>query len=127
MARCKDCIHYNVCAREGRMVQIDEHTWDYYNEIDNVERFCNNYVAPKSEVEKLEQAVKYLEGVCESTPDKVRAEVAREIFEEIEEVMLNNHCLDLDSDYPMPHYYEELQDDIAELKKKYTEEQNNEN
>lgn len=58
MARCKDdCIHYEICAREGRMVQIDEHTWDEYNCLDDVEHFCDKYmptadVAPKSEVAK---------------------------------------------------------------------------
>ena len=54
MARCKECIHYAVCAKEGRMVQVDEHTWDDYNQLDNVERFCENYistadVAPRAE------------------------------------------------------------------------------
>lgn len=51
-----------------------------------------------------------------------QSEVAREIFEEIEGALLNNHCLDEWSDCPTPHYYEELKDDIAELKKKYSEE-----
>jgi hypothetical protein len=55
MARCKECIHYAVCAKEGRMVQVDEHTWDDYNQLDNVECFCENYisaadVAPRAEV-----------------------------------------------------------------------------
>lgn len=50
-----------------------------------------------------------------------QSEVAREIFEEIEYALLNNHCSDEWSDYPTPHYYEDLKGDIAELKKKYTE------
>lgn len=48
-----------------------------------------------------------------------QGEVAREIFEEIEEALFNNHCLDDGTDFPTPHYFEELKDDIAELKKKY--------
>ena len=37
------------------MVQVDEHTWDDYNQLDDVERFCDNYiatadVAPRAEV-----------------------------------------------------------------------------
>ncbi len=55
MARCEECLHYCLCAKEGRMVQIDEHTWDDYNQLDDVERFCENYihtanVAPRADV-----------------------------------------------------------------------------
>ena len=54
MSRCKECIHYIVCAKEGRLVQIDEHTWDNYNQLDDVERFCVNHLAadvvPRAEV-----------------------------------------------------------------------------
>lgn len=54
----------------------------------------------------------------------VRAAVAREIFEDIEDALDGNYCGDYEADYPIPHYLEELKDDIAELKKKYTEETN---
>ena len=74
-------------------------------------------VVPKSEVERLYYN---LQAVLEERAE-TKQEIAREIFEEIEEVLFNNHDLDLHSDYPTPHYYEELKDDIAELKKKYTE------
>lgn len=54
MATCKECLHYKVCAREGRLVQFDEHTWDNYNQLDAVEVFCREYmsadVVPRSEV-----------------------------------------------------------------------------
>ena len=43
----------------------------------------------------------------------------KDVFEEIEDAMMNNHTLDLDSDYPMPHYYEELKEDMDAIKKKY--------
>jgi len=49
-------------------------------------------------------------------------ELAEEIFEEIEEALFNNHCVDDGTDYPIPHYFEELKNDIAELKKKYVTE-----
>lgn len=88
MARCKECIHYIVCAKEGRLVQIDEHTWDNYNQLDDVERFCVNHLA------------------ADVVP---RAEVAREIFEEIYE-----DCFD---QFGYIDY-----EKFAELKKKYTEE-----
>ena len=90
-------------------------------------------VVPKSEVEKLERTVKYLEGVCESLPDKVKAEVSREIFEDIENVIDN----ELQNNYKVLPQFEfsnelwnkmsgriealkEICDFIAELKKKYT-------
>lgn len=52
------------------------------------------------------------------------AEVAREIFEEIEDALEGNYNPDVCADYPDPHYYLWLADDIAELKKKYTEDNN---
>lgn len=55
MARCKECMHYAVCSKEGRMVQIDEHTWDDYNQLDDVERFCDNYIATADVVPKSEE------------------------------------------------------------------------
>lgn len=43
----------------------------------------------------------------------------KDVFEEIDDAMMNNHTLDADSDHPMPHYYEELKEDIDAIKKKY--------
>ncbi len=97
MARCKECLHYEVCAKEGRLVQVDEHTWDEYNKLDDVEQFCTNYftadVAP-------------------------RADVAREIFEEIE----NDYADFLFDGYRNIVVLTEK--DFAELKKKHTEDLN---
>lgn len=58
MARCEECLHYPVCAKECRLAQIDEHTWDNYNQLDDVEKFCDNYISTadvvaKSEADKL--------------------------------------------------------------------------
>lgn len=49
----------------------------------------------------------------------LKRETAKEIFEEIENAMFNNHCIDDGTDYCTPHYFEELKDDIVALKKKY--------
>jgi len=49
----------------------------------------------------------------------LKRETAKEIFEEIENALFNNHCVDDGTDCPTPHYFEELKDDIAALKKKY--------
>ena len=78
-------------------------------------------VVPKSEVEKLERTVKYLEGVCESLPDKVKAEVSREIFEEIERVMSSLDRRYMASENPKQSWgVRGAMTEIAELKKKYT-------
>ena len=94
MARCKECLHYDICAREGRMVQIDEHTWDDYNQLDDVEHFCDKYLATADVAPK--------------------SEVAREIFEEIDTMIFGaiipNDCAIISIAK------------LAELKKKYTEE-----
>lgn len=48
---------------------------------------CNSYKMhydnAKAEIEKLERVTSYLEGVCESTPDKVRAEAIKEFAERL--------------------------------------------
>ena len=90
-----------------------------------IERSVTTDVVPKSEVDFLrktiaENAQKALEVTLEEI-EKAKAVVAREIFEEIDNALFNNHCLDEWSDYPTTHYYDELKDDIAEIKKKYTE------
>lgn len=43
LAKCRECSRYEVCGKEGRMVQIDDHTWNEYNQLDNVEEFCQHY------------------------------------------------------------------------------------
>ena len=40
---CKDCIHGEMCANRNKMVQIDEHTWDEYEQTDNVEKLCKHF------------------------------------------------------------------------------------
>ena len=123
MARCEECIHFDVC---------------YLNEIDNDIREkgenpnCLHFipgadVAPKSEVEKLEKEVERLTNILNSYAlqygtvadkqkviDRGKAEVAREIFEEIDESMIDHARGDIDSQW--------LYVRIEELKKKYAEE-----
>ena len=93
MARCKDCIHYAVCAKEGRLVQVDEHTWDDYNQLDDVERFCDNYiatadVAPRADViEEYRQRVntkmgKHTHLLGKEYVQRILREVAKEMKNE---------------------------------------------
>lgn len=40
---CEDCIHYDICANQNKLVQTDEHTWYEFAEIDNVEDYCSHF------------------------------------------------------------------------------------
>lgn len=51
MANCKECYHTEVCSKHNRMVQIDEHTWEEYEQLDDVEKFCEHYKHTKNIVE----------------------------------------------------------------------------
>lgn len=147
MARCKECYHYEICAKQCRMVQIDEHTWDNYEELDDVEKFCEHYkhtadVVPKSEPERLvdrwigsgeltpdEKTLRLIEALCDEAKryeryyfnheyDKLigeaKAEVAKEIFEEIENLM--------DKKFIITHGVVLVsKENFAELKKKFEE------
>ena len=124
MARCKECLHYEVCAKEGRLVKVDEHTWDEYNKLDDVEQFCTNYfaadVVPKSEVDEIVRQWKEEENCWQNNyitelraNEQIKAEVAREIFEEIDRMIFGtiipNDCAIISIAQ------------LAERKKKYTE------
>ena len=78
-------------------------------------------VAPKSEVE---ETVKKLMDATDKVICEAKAEVAREIFEEIEGMLDNYHsaCLPVGAIEAYTYYEGGLGEAIAELKKKYTEE-----
>ena len=111
MAECKDCIHFCVCSPYTAPNES-------YPEVDGCKCFrATADVVPKSEVERLEGEL-----IVESTRRKnavnayhdAKAEVAREVFEEIDALFVRF--------YDDPSYSSgELGYDIAELKKKYTE------
>lgn len=125
MARCEDCLHYKVCLdTETRHLKI-------ILAGDKAER-CKQFmpaadVVPKSEWNRIYTE---LEGLKSSTlprlrldlqmantkvaeADMAKAEVAREIFEEIEE-LLKRTC--------EKGYCGSISDLFAELKNKYAEE-----
>ena len=82
-----------------------------------INRICNlptADVVPKSEVERWRRN---LEAVLEEIPETKR-EVAREIFEEIEKALNLSKCYGESGIY----FEHDIEADIAELKKKYTEE-----
>ena len=121
MARCKDCIHGEVCDIFAHIRTLICN--------DNADKMCKMFkltadVVPKSEVDSWKEVAETNMLVILNMQDELtnaKANVATEIFEKIEEALFNNHCVDDGTDYPTPHYFEELKDDIAELKKKHTE------
>lgn len=43
MANCKDCVCYEPCGKQDKLVQVDDHTWDNYIELDDVEKHCPHF------------------------------------------------------------------------------------
>lgn len=105
MVSCKNCIHYEVC---------DYRDPARYATIQDLKKDCRHCiptadVVPKSEVEELKKIYKKYNKAIRHE----RVEVAREIFEEIEEFDRR----------PIPEskaVYVIKESEIAELKKKYT-------
>lgn len=48
----------------------------------------------QAEIEKFERVISYLEGVCESTPDKVRAEAIKEFKEKLRDLSSESDLYD---------------------------------
>ena len=51
--------------------------------IEDIHHFVDKNNEQLEEIEKLERTTSYLEGVCESTPDKVRTEAIKEFVEKL--------------------------------------------
>ena len=127
MARCKDCLHHDVCKIWCGEAQIPMSTdCDFFKPSADV--------VPKSEVENLKVLLEMQENAYESLKElydmdtealikareKTEVEVAREIFEEIEKAYERSFWIDNDN---IGHFQRfKLDQYLAELKKKYTEE-----
>jgi hypothetical protein len=128
---CKECSHIEVCvlARSGGWSSCPF----YKKETD---------VVPKSEVENLkvllvmnEKAYKSLKELYHTDTDalvearrKTEVEVAREIFEDIDNALIENFHADCQMGDCIEDYYDDnLRDDIFKIKKKYTEEKKDDN
>ena len=106
--RCGNCIHKNVCELYD-IVQDPTHAVGCGNFLDTAD------VVPKSEYDEVLSSWQKIhdsyDADCIEHYKYGRAEVAREIFEEIEKVVGYALCVDL-TDWSA----------FNELKKKYTEE-----
>ena len=44
MFTCKNnCTHNNICVNKFKLTQIDNNTWEEYDKLNNVEKFCKNF------------------------------------------------------------------------------------
>ena len=53
--------------------------------IEDIHHFVDKNNEQLEEIEKLERTISYLEGVCESTPDKVRTEAIKEFADRLKQ------------------------------------------
>ena len=84
------------------------------SEVERLERICNSYALQYGTVRDQQKVI-----------DKAKAEVAREIFEEIENIIENNRYKSYLANSPFwgwSYRIVGIINGIAELKKKYTEE-----
>lgn len=63
--------------------EIDELKHEREVLIEDIHHFVDKNNEQLEEIEKLERTISYLEGVCESTPDKVRTEAIKEFVEKL--------------------------------------------
>ena len=96
-----DKLHEVIFMKEDLMQSIAKERNHYSDEVERLERICHSYALQYGTVTDQQKVI-----------DKAKAEVAREIFEEIEKLK----TIGL---YGFRFYHKT---DIAELKKKYTEE-----
>ena len=82
----EDCLGF-YCTKTGKLaencMECKEHTMDWRGRHSKATLDLIN--RQQAEIEKLERVISYLEGVCESTPDKVRAEAIKEYKEKLKE------------------------------------------
>lgn len=112
MARCKDCIHENVCLHRAN-IQTD--TYAYMGVKYGTEK-CEHFtptadVVPKSEVERLQKA--YDEYEETSGLKQAKKDIVSKILDELKEYIPPQKIGLFNSIY--------IADVIYELKKKYTE------
>jgi hypothetical protein len=95
---------------------VEEEHWSAEDAMFFLNTIPDADVAPKSESEFDSIPVEAAESLKEKAVEKAKAEVAREIFEEIEK------CMEHDYISSIGVYNGALELRIAELKKEYTEE-----
>ena len=107
---------YNdLCEKHG---DYDHYTTGYGDAIDVIENAPTADVVPKSEVDKTIAEWAYLHADVLNKLENARVEVAREIFEEIEKIVVKVRVEDTKN-------FVLSEKQFAELKKKYTEKREN--
>ena len=67
--------------------------------IEDIHHYTDKINEQLEEIEKLEKTISYLEGVCESTPDKIRAEAIKEFADKLKKEWFNNDYDSPDVDF----------------------------
>ena len=74
---------YAIDLINRQKAEIDELKHEREVLIEDIHHFVDKNNEQLEEIEKLERIISYLEGVCESTPDKVRVEVVKEFADRL--------------------------------------------
>ncbi len=119
MATCNDCIHHSLCDYNTNVSGNGKIRLVYAEGADVKCSFFQNTadVVPKSESEFDNIPVEVAQVLKDKAVEKAKDEVAREIFEEIEKALNLSKCYGESGIY----FERDIETDIAELKKKYTE------
>ena len=108
-------------SEDGGLLLLDECGGVAYCPADRFKVVYTADVAPRAEVDKTIAEWAYLHADTVNKLDNVRAEVAREIFEEIER-LITKECLVFKDENGIRGYVDaSVHYAIAELKKKYTQ------
>jgi hypothetical protein len=114
---------YYIESVNGKL-ESDKFGHTYGEAIDRFAELENADVAPRAEVERLQEDVERLQEINNRHIENIRLakqEVAREIFEEIER-LITKECLVFKDENGIRGYVDaSVHYAIAELKKKYTE------
>lgn len=105
---------------------IKDVNWNLGGLIQHLKEHCPTAdVVPKSEVARLQEDVDRLQDINNRQVENIKLakqEVAKQIFEEIELKLSENDSFEITSDGKGLDYFDaKLAEEIAELKKKYTE------
>ena len=126
MEQCKDCIHEKICHIRANIqtdtyaymgISYDTKSCEHFKQTADVVKMLEANVVPKSEAEKWFRECEKLQGRM----IELESEVAREIFDGIEKIILENTYPYFDKDGKPCNIWKAKSGYYAldELKKKY--------
>lgn len=76
-------IESAVALINCQKIEIDDLKHEREVFIEDIHHYTDKINEQLEEIEKLKKTISYLEGVCESTPDKIRAEAIKEFADKL--------------------------------------------